>query len=294
MKKYLPLLLALLFMLSLSSCVHPTQQSIPDDDVNVSKEENSEANIDAIHNYKMELNMDVKMSIGSLAGDVGLNIGLKSDADIFTDPVRAKMVTSVSAMGQETVGEYVAIQNGESFDLYSSEDGVNWEKESADINNLPVPVNMKTHFSELGNVMESFQETGEEEVRGVVAIVYSGTIAGENMNETIKAAGMGNLFSNEFGPDAESIDIASLGVIPTTIAVERETGRIVRYTIDMSEIIKSLMDMSVAAGYKDESSENYIQNAGEIGFGIKIEKADLVIDLFDYNQADEIIAPTVG
>lgn len=107
------------------------------------------------------------------------------------------------------------------------------------------------------------------------------------------AAGMSSFFTEEIGTDLASIDFAELGSIPTTIAVDKESGHIVQYSMELDEVIKNMLDMGIANEYRDETSEDYVPNLDELGYEIKVSEAMLIVDLYGFNQAEDFEIPAV-
>lgn len=286
MKKIMAIMLALTMVLSLCACGN-SQKALA----------KAVEKMDSVQNYKMDMDVDIQMKLMIMEQDLDMDITMKNTADVFTDPVKAKMDTNVTIMGEDLSGQYVFLKNDEDrFDLYSSEDGETWEKEVVDEDDLPMSADIQSEFKGLAEAVDSFEATGEEDLNGVKVVIYTGEISGEQLQQAAEAAGMSELLETDLGADVDEMDLSQVSSIPVTIAVDKETGYVVRYTMDMTAALNDIMGMIMQAEIDDAVAESQSEDGEvidlDLDFKMEVGKANVVVNMHDFNAAEDFEIPS--
>ena len=278
------LFLALAMMFSLTAC-----QSFE------AKMTKAAAKMEKLQSYRMDLDMDMEMNLALLGESMDMNMSMKGTSDVNTEPMRMKMDMSIEMMGDEikmlTYGE----KDGDAYVTYVSPDGGStWAKQSVDAGEMPGFAD-KNEFGMLFKLVQSFEKTGTETIRGSEAVVYSGVIEGEQIDEALEMSGvLESLYeSMNLGIDADKIDFSAYGSIPTTIAFDSKSGMIVRYTMDMSEIMQNMlpavMDEMMSSMISEAGLENF--DLSTLGFKLEIGKVFVTAEFYDFDAVGTIEIP---
>ena len=212
------------------------------------------------------------------------------------NPMKLKMDMDMVVMGKTLKLQTYMQQEGDSFISYSSADGgATWTKQSLDVSALPAQAMNPNDFSMLLKIASRFEKTGTETVKGAEATVFSGTIEGDDIQEAIEMSGvleaMGSSMSS-LGMDFSAMDFSDTGSIPTTISIDNKSGMIVKYTMDMTELMKSmmprLMDM-ISGSVSGEAPEGL--DPSTLGLSIDIDRVFVTYVLYDFDAVSEITIP---
>ena len=86
---------------------------------------------------------------------------------------------------------------------------------------------------------------------------------------------------------ASDLDLSSCGSIPTTIAIDNKSGMIVRYTMDLCEVLQNLMPLLMDQAMSAMAAETGLEglDLGALGLEIKID-LDAERALHERNLAD--------
>lgn len=207
------------------------------------------------------MSYDMVMSMEMAANDQKLSISTNGKVDQIIDPVSMKMDMNVDMgeLGNMNTIMYIA-QDGDKYTLYTGIDAgdgnLTWQKqEVADISSLQ-QMDARETFDLYLTSAESFQENGTETIAGAEATRYDGTISEEDLSKVLEASGVMNQFAS-LGISGEKLDtmLTDLGDLPISLWISKADQIPVKYEMDMSAIMQSLMSKmmdSMGAGEDDK------------------------------------------
>ena len=108
----------------------------------------------------------------------------------------------------------------------------------------------------------NFQENGTETIEGKETVRYDGVITNECFNEVFTSTGVLDQFSS-LGVDAETAQsmLTDLGDLPISVWVEKESNLPVKYEMDMTAIMQSIMTKTMEAADSTAVSYTHLQTA---------------------------------
>lgn len=228
-------------------------------------------------NYDMTMNMDMA------AGEQAIQSVTKGKIAIISDPLQMQMdmTMDMGAMGSSAVKMY-AEQKDKDYVMYMSTDnGTSWMKSTVtDMTSLEQYDAKASMDMYLGSV-EGFKEAGTEKINGSEATKYEGVISKDAMNDVMSASGAADQFAS-LGISAEQAAemYKDLGEIPVTIWIDKESALPVKYDMDMTAVMQSLMSKMMEA-------------MGDAAQGMKLEVSKMTMEmtLSDFNKVNEIKIP---
>ncbi|MBQ9684959.1 MAG: hypothetical protein IJV41_00235 [Oscillospiraceae bacterium] len=283
MRKIAAVLLALALMLSLAACgSFETRMA------------KAARKMEKLQSWRMDMDMDMEMSMGLLGESVDLDIAVAGTADINSDPLKMKMDMNMQVMGEALNILSYYEQDGDDYMAYVSPDGGNsWAKQSVDGDQLPVQDVDMSDYTMLLKLASRFEKTGTETVKGAEATVFSGVIEGEEIGEAVELSGVLSALGSALNMDLDDLDESSTGAIPTTIAIDNKSGMIVKFTMDMTEIMQNLLpamlDEMMAEIARESGLEGF--DLGALGFTLDIGRVMVSEVLYDFDAVDAIEIP---
>ena len=238
-----------------------------------------------LQSQHLDMVMDLGMELTVMGKSQNLDMTMNYSIDTQKDPARARMEIEMSAMGtsQKILG-YTETIDGQICVYLSMDGGKHWEKQSAETSGLQIPADTNEVTQLFVKNAEHFEKTGTETINGAAATVYSGVMGGEYVKELMASTGMGSALGESFGLDGMDNAFDDLGDIPMTIAIDDHSGRILRYTIDMTSMMEKLMKNILDATLND-------QGLGGINLEIKISRCLFTATLSQFNSVPEIVIP---
>lgn len=224
----------------------------------------------------MDMVMGIDMSLSADGQTLEMPISMDMSMDTINEPLTARATMNMNVMQQPVSVEYYVERSGEGYMMYANMDGGGWEAAAVDETELG-------QFSAVEGVefylqcASAFEKVGEEEVRGATASRYDGEIPADMLSEAIERSGAYDMFES-LGVSGESTDGLTSGM-GLSIYLDNETGLPVRYVIDMTDLMREMMDTTLSAvGAGDAMS-------WEIG------EASVSVTLSDFNGIDAIEIP---
>ena len=157
-----------------------------------------------------------------------------------------------------------------------STDAVNWTAMSMDaggLGQLSAAEGLEFYL----RCASAFEKVGEEEVRGATASRYDGEIPADMLAEALERSGAYSMVEG-LGVSEDSTEGLTSGM-GLSIYLDNETGLPVRYDIDMTDLMREMMEATLAAvGAGDAMS-------WEIG------EASVSVTLSEFNGIDAIEIP---
>ena len=89
------------------------------------------------------------------------------------------------------------------------------------------------------------------------------------------------------------VDLESLGSIPATISLDNKTGYIVRYTMDLTEVMQNLMPAMMDQLTATISEEAGLEglDLGVLGLKMDVSKTVMAVELYDFDAAETVEIP---
>lgn len=273
-KKAAALLLAAVMLLSLAAC--------GSFETRMAKAANRMGKLESLH---MDMDMKIDMSVSTKGQSLNMNMSVTGGMDMQTEPMRMKMDMTLSAMGfSQQILSYME-KTGEEYTVYASMDGGStWEQETVDADEAPAQVNMMDGLKLFADCASSFKEAGTEDVLGSAATRYDGELTGEDMKKAMEISGADELLSQSLGTEIDGDDISRMGSIATSVWIDNKSGMIVRYDMDMTQIMQNLMA---------ELMDELFNVPGTEGLEIEMEISGVTVSvvLSQFDQVGEIEIP---
>lgn len=258
--------IALLLAISLSACGDSFESAM-------ARALSEMQDVESLH---MDMVMSLDMSLSAEGQTIDLPISMDMSMDTINEPLTAHATMNMNVMQQPVGVEYYLEQSGENYQMYANMDGGGWESMSMDETELG-------QFSAVDGVefylqcASAFEKVGEEEVRGATASRYDGEIPADMLAEALERSGAYSMVEG-LGVSEDSTEGLTSGM-GLSIYLDNETGLPVRYDIDMTDLMREMMEATLAAvGAGDAMS-------WEIG------EASVSVTLSEFNGIDAIEIP---
>lgn len=258
--------IALLLAISLSACGDSFESAM-------ARALSEMQDVESLH---MDMVMSLDMSLSAEGQTIDLPISMDMSMDTINEPLTAHATMNMNVMQQPVGVEYYLEQSGENYQMYANMDGGGWESMSMDETELG-------QFSAVDGVefylqcASAFEKVGEEEVNGATASRYDGEIPADMLAEALERSGAYSMVEG-LGVSEDSTEGLTSGM-GLSIYLDNETGLPVRYDIDMTDLMREMMEATLAAvGAGDAMS-------WEIG------EASVSVTLSDFNGIDAIEIP---
>ena len=242
-------------------------------------------NITKADSLSYKINMDMGMTV------FGMNMDTLMDADVKTiqEPFSMEML---GKMDMGDLGNYdmkiYAESDAEGITMYTGMemDGeTSWMKTKAAIDSAQISqYNAQSNIQVYMENAKNFKEVGEEEVEGAKTVRFDGTISGESIEKALEESGMSSQLETAGAEDAKDI-YSEIGEIPVSFWVDTEKELIVKYTIDMSETIKNMMDKALEEAKKEG------EEAAEMAGLFSMDRSIITTIITGINDVDAIVIP---
>ena len=280
MNRFLALAMALVMLLALCACGEGGTRSVITPDFE-SRMRQTQENMSKLESMHMEMSMDVTMELSVLGQTQPMDMRVYYTMDTQNEPARTKLVITTSSMGQS---QEQVMYTDESGMIYMQIDGRSWQRQSAQGNSQANEMQPDQMLQLFLNSAGSFRATGSETINGSKATVYSGVLSGEYVEEVLKTTGMDSSLGSLLGTEDLGDAFKDLGEIPMTIAIDDASGLVVRYTLDMAQVMENLMKnlfTSILAS----------QGMSGINIEVKLDKCMCTATLSQFNSVPEIVIP---
>lgn len=229
--------------------------------------------MNAVESMDATMYMEMDMSIMGQSFQTDTTM----DMSCFNDPVKLKadMTMSMGSLGSMSMSIF-AQENGDALDMYLY-DGTNWTYQSTDISAAKQYDAQQSMDLYLDSGTE-YVSAGTEEINGATADKYTGIIRGDALEEVLKASGATqNLESSMGGLVDVSEMYSNLGDMPITVWIDQATGYPVRYYMDMTDIMQSIMSKAMSG----------VEGAQ----GLTMDKVEVTMDCSNYNSVADFEIP---
>ena len=223
----------------------------------------------------MEATMVMEMDMTAMGQKVETDTTM--DMVCFNDPMKMKadMTMDMGSLGSVSMSIF-AEADGDTYNMYLY-DGNTWTSQTATVNMLEQYDAQQSVNLYLDSGAE-YISVGTEEINGVTADKYTGVIRGEAMEEVLKASGATTNLESSLGGMVDVSELYSgLGDMPITVWIDPESGYPVRYFMDMTDVMQSMMSKAMSGI--------------EGGDTLTIDKVEVTMDCSNYNNATDFEIP---
>ena len=248
-KKSAAIAMSAVMALSLAACAS-SKPATPEEVLQAASEK-----VSAAKSMTCETTTQMKMS----AGGQSIQMTMTGELETNMDPVamHMDMTTDMGAMGSMNVKMYMKEENG-AYSLYTGMDdgsgNITWTAQTMEnvdqLKQYDTQATMELYLS----TGSSFQEAGTETVEGKEAVRYDGVITNDSFNELFESTGILDQFSS-LGVNEETAKsmLTDLGDLPLSIWVEKDSGLPVKYDMDMTAMMQSIMTKAMEAAGSTET-----------------------------------------
>lgn len=227
--------------------------------------------------YSMEMSMK--------ADGETVEMTVDGTADMTMDPVAAKMTMNMNMLGMSLTGiELYMVQEGSQTVTYTGMDlfgqgEKTWTKTTGGGGSTGVSMeqyNAKDSFDLYLKNGANFKAMGTETVQGAPATRYEGVIAKDMLKDTLEKSGSMEQLDSMVDANIDDV-LKKVGDISVTMWLDNETGLPVKYVIDMTNFLVSMMELAA-------------ENAGESA-DVSADKFVVSMEVTKYNGVGEIKVP---
>lgn len=296
--KFLALLLAVFVTCTAAACggADDSSQSAKDpvtEDTSADNEtdEPDDADVD-VYAAAQEKMKEIKSLNGKMTAEISMNMSANGesqalettstvDMSCFYDPVRFKADISMDAgeAGSTDMSMYAETGDDGTYTMYIS-DGTSWQAQSVQMEDLEA-YNAAGNMTNYMQDSYHFQDAGTEQVDGKDARKYTGVITGDDMQDAVMSTGVLDSLTSA-GMDTSQLEsmFQDLGDLPITLWIDEAEYYPVKYEMDMTEMMNSMMT-SLLASMGDQAE----------GVTMEYTKAFISMTCSDYNAAADFTIP---
>ena len=241
--------------------------------------------LQAVGSFHMDMDMDMSMGIRVMGVDRSADVNTHHAADIRYEPMQFSMEMEIASMGEQQKMLYYGEQAGDGLTVYYSMDnGAHWARESIPSLEQVMPQEPGELTQIFLSCTEGFSEAGKDSVNGTEVTVYTGLISGDYVAQAIKAAGSLESVSQLLNVPVSEEMFRELADIPASVAIDEESGMVLRYTMDMSDAMGNLVSKLM-----EKLLEQY--GGGSLPVEISMDQVNLTVTLSQFDQVPEIVIP---
>ena len=231
----------------------------------------------------MDMLMDMEFKISSQGFSMNMPIQVAMDflMDVQKEPqmskLDVKMDMNMSAMGQQsqqtnTALVYVDMSGDQPVSYSSTDEGATWHVGTENAEQFKP----QESISLLKEHAKDFQKTGTGTVYGREVTIYSGKLEGAYAQQTMASTGMSEVLSEIADTDDVASNEAVWSDILVTVSIDNETGYPVFYSMDMTDMLKDLLEVALKNAMGMEEAEGM-----EIELDVSVIKIDSYLTQFD-------------
>lgn len=246
--------------------------------------------INSAKNFDMAMKMSgkISMTVEGQSQDIEMSTEVKGTQ--FTDPLKAKLMTTVTTAGMSITSEGYIQKDGDEY-VYYAKIGNEWTK--MPIGDLDAAM-AKTNSmqSQLVEDVSKYTKKDDIEENGKKYLAYEYTVTGDSLKGMMDSleSSMGSLMGDTSGESADMIDemIKSIGDVKMTVLIDRETEAIYQIRYPMADMLNKMMDsaMKSAASIGGEEAQKEIEN-----MNMKVSGMDAVITYSNIGSAADFEVP---
>lgn len=232
--------------------------------------------INAVKSMDATMVMELDMSIMDQSMETETTMSLSC----FNDPMKLKadITMDMGQLGTMDMRMYAAM-DGDTYTAYLY-DGTAWTAQTVDMSALQ-QYDAQESMNLYLESAEDYTQEGTEEINGSTANKFTGVIRGDALEEVLVNSGAVSSLETSTG-DLDLADLYSdLGDLEITVWVDQESGYPVRYAMDMTEMMQSIMDKAMAASVSDADTSGTMT----------MDKVTMVMDCFNFDNAADFEIP---
>lgn len=246
-----------------------------------------------LQSYSMDLNMDMAMKMSVLGQDMDMDMLVTGVTDVNTEPSRTRSKLTLGMLGEEmTVLSYSEKTDSGLVSYSSSDDGKSWSKRPLDSEGQAQTTG-RNSFTDLLKLAAGFEKTGSETVRGSEATVYAGVLRAEDMENVMQMSDLLKQVLTAMNLPADSVDMKELGSVPVTVALDDKSGMVVKYTMDLTELMGKLMPGMVDALLNEAAAQSGLggMDLSKLGFKVTTGRVFAETELYNFDAVGTIEIP---
>ena len=237
----------------------------------------------------MDLAMEVEMviSMGEVKQRLPMNITMTGRTDMSREPYLVMTAISLSAMGENMDALlYGAREDGATVLDSSADGGTTWTRtRQKDVEGFLLPQDSTESFGQLLDMgAADLKRIGTDVVDGKPVTVYAGKVEGKHLQEVLESAGAAEELTEAMNDDLLAEVLENLGDIGFTVMVEEESGLPVRYSMDMAEAMKGLVETILQQSLAGQDLE-------DMEIGMDVSSATLELTFCKFDSIDPIVIP---
>lgn len=239
-----------------------------------------------LQNFHMDMEVQMGLSMAMLGQSLDVDAKMTFGMDMQNEPMRSRIDMTVEALNTSEQALIYLEQSEDSYTVYASADGgATWEKEQVSAEETPAQSgNMVGNMQMFISCAKSFQEAGTEEINGSAATRYDGEISGESIQTAIDMSGAKDILSENLGTELDEDSFTALGSIPCSLWIDNKSGMIVRYDMDMTAVMQSLLDDMIKEVLASQGLEG-------VALELTLSKVTVSAVLSRFDQVGEITIP---
>ena len=246
------------------------------------------ARVQSVH-MDMELAMEVEMvvSVGEEKQRLPMDITMTGRTDMSREPYLVKAAISLSAIGENMDALLYGTREDDAVVLYSSTDGgATWTKtRQKGVEGFQLPQDPTESFGQLLDMgAADLMRVGTDVVDGKPVTVYAGKVEGKYLQEVLESTGAAEELTEAMNEDLPAEVLENLGDINYTVMVEEESGLPVRYSMDMTEAMKSLVETVLQQSLAGQDLE-------DMEIGLDVPSATLELTWSRFDSIDPVVIP---
>ena len=125
---------------------------------------------------------------------------------------------------------------------------------------------------------------GTDVVDGKPVTVYAGKVEGKHLQEVLESTGAAEELTEAMNDDLPAEMLENLGDIDFTVMIEEESGLPVRYSMDMTEALKGLVETILQQSLAGQDLE-------DMEIGMDVSSATLELTFCKFDSIDPIVIP---
>lgn len=230
-------------------------------------------------------------SVESMAADMTMEMDMDMNGEVLEtttkanirtqqNPLKMQMDLSVLMSDGTELNQmqmYAVEQDGHLCSYMSSADV--WYAETLELGELD-QYNAEENMDLYLDNITSCKAEGKEDIHGTSAMKISGIITGDAMEEVLTNSGLESSASSLGISDEMLAEVyAELKDLPVTLWID-DTGYVVQYALDMTEMMQKIMDASLET-----------MGAGDSALSLKVAQMMISMRCYDFNAVEEIEIP---
>ena len=253
-----------------------------------------------LQSLRADISIDLGLSMSMFGEAMDLDMTINGPVDVIISPLQGKADLSLNMLDENLdILCYMEQKEGKLLVYASTDEDDNWVKTEVDLSQFPENGKLDTKgLAQLAKLAASFEESGTKTVKGSEASIYSGKVAWSELESTADMESIMNTMADSAGSglDLSGLDFSQLGDIPLSIGVDNKSGMVVKYTMDLTEMMQSLLPMIMDAAVKAAMSESGVSgldgfDLSSLGLEFNLNKLTADAELYDFDSVSEIVIP---